>query len=273
MELFVYLVLMNFVDSWIANRTLQISSIAYNLQFAKLWRAIYFILFSSAYWFIIRTISLQRRILQIEKIQLINEARQNRLEKELIEIENARLAAQINPHLVFNTLNFIYNSVQQASNKASEAVVLLAELMNYSLVEHGVEGKVNLEKELQQINNLIKINQIRFDNRLFLDVNVDVNESGAQIIPLGLIVFVENIFKHGDLTDPTNSGRIRITHEDGVLAMTISNKKKKRSHVHSHGIGLKNVVKRFDNIYPGGYTLDICDHANEYSLYLRLNLA
>ncbi|MBS1663081.1 MAG: histidine kinase [Bacteroidetes bacterium] len=277
LELLAYLFLMNLInllsnDQWSffpSGHTLQ------DLQpmLRQLWRGIYFIAFSSAYWLVSRSSEYQKRVLEMEKMQLINLAQKNKLERNLVETENAYLRAQINPHLLFNTLNFIYNNVQQASTKASEAVVLLSDLMNYSLREPEADGKTSLEKEIEQILNLIRINQIRFENKLFLDVEVEGDFSDVKIIPLLIVVFVENVFKHGDLTEPENAGKITISYEDGCLQLFTVNKKKKRTHIASHGIGLTNIKKRLEKEYGDHYRIDIRNDETHFYLHLSIRLA
>lgn len=274
-QLAVYLSLMNLLN-WLANKK-SYFPIGHTLEtlrpmLSQLWRGIYFIGFSTGYWMITRSSQYQQRMQEMEKMQLINLAQKNKLERNLVETENAYLRAQINPHLLFNTLNFIYNNVQQASVKASEAVLLLSELMNYSLREPGDDGLTSLEKEVDQILNLIRINQIRFENKLYLDVDIDGDYHEARVIPLLIVVFVENVFKHGDLTDPHIPGKISLSCEDDRLHLSTVNKKKKRNHVESHGIGLTNIKKRLDKVYGSGYSLDIHNAETQFYLHLSINL-
>lgn len=240
--------------------------------FTQLFRGVYFAIMSTAYWLIIRSVNYQKQIMEMERMQVITIAHKNKLEKNLVETENAYLQSQINPHLLFNTLNFIYNNVQEASQKASEAVLLLSELMNYSLREQDADGKASLEKEVAQVNNIIRINQIRFDNTLFLTVHISGDFQHARIIPLGILVFIENVFKHGDLTDINNPGNISLTFDGSVLELATGNKKKNRNSMYSHGTGLANITKRLDTAYKSAYTLNIRNEDTQYYLYLSLNL-
>lgn len=238
----------------------------------QLWRGIYFIGLSSAYWFAIRTFESEKKVLHLEKLQIINKAEKNSLEKNLVELQNAHLQAQINPHLLFNTLNFIYNKVQEVSQEASEAVILLSELMNYSLRELEPDGKVSLEKEVEQIGNIVRINQIRFNNKLFLQLESSGNFRDARVIPLILIPIIENVFKHGNLTDKDNPGKVTINYDSGHLEMTTSNRKKKREKIYSHGIGIRNITKRLDNFYKGNYSLSMSGDNLDYYVFLRIKL-
>ncbi|MET3883205.1 sensor histidine kinase [Niastella sp. OAS944] len=238
----------------------------------QMWRGIYFIAFSSAYWFAIKTITLQRKILLFEKIQLQNQVDKNNLEKNIIELQNAYLQSQINPHLLFNTLNFVYTNVESVSREAAEAVILLSELMNFSLKEPEADGMVNLETEVEQIKNIIKINQIRFDNRLAIDVKFNGEFSDARIIPIGLLPFIENFFKHGNLTDKDYPGKIIVNYNGESVELITLNRKKVRNKAYSHGIGLINVRKRLDNLYKDRYTLTTNNEGQDYYLHLTIKL-
>lgn len=237
-----------------------------------LWRGIYFTGFSSAYWFVIKSIIAEKRIRHLEKLQMQHQIDKSNLEKGYIEMQNAYLQSQINPHLIFNTLNFIYNNVQQVSEKASDAVLLLAELMNYSLRELEPDGKVNLEKEIEQIRNIIKINQIRFNNKLYLDVEFNGDFSDARIIPMGLLPLIENVFKHANLTDKEYPGKITINYNGEYVEVVTLNKKKTRTKIFSHGIGLVNMHKRLNNLYKDAYTFTINNGDDDFYLHLVIKL-
>jgi hypothetical protein len=238
----------------------------------QLWRGIYFIAFSSAYWFAIKTISLQKKILLFEKAHLQNQIDKQNLEKNIVELQNAYLQSQINPHLLFNTLNFVYTNVESVSREAAEAVILLSELMNFSLKEPEADGMVNLETEVEQIKNIIKINQIRFNNRLYVDLQFNGEFSEGRIIPIALLPFIENVFKHGNLTDKDSPCKIVVNYNGESVELITLNRKKTRLKTYSHGIGLVNVRKRLDNIYKENYTLTTNNGEHDFYLHLIIKL-
>ena len=228
--------------------------------------------FSSAYWFTLRTIDTEKRILRLERMQILDKIEKNRLEKNIVELQNAHLQSQVNPHLLFNTLNFIYNKVQQVSQEASDVVILLSELMNFSLRELEEDGKVDLSSEIEQINNIVKINQIRFNNKLFLELNTKGNFDNARIVPLLLVPIIENFFKHGDMSEKTKPGKISISYDGKYLEMTTQNIRKRRSKIYSHGIGIVNLKKRLANLYDEQYSLIMKSDDNVFCTTLRIKL-
>jgi len=238
----------------------------------QLWRGIYFIGFSFAYSFAMRNMASERKVMQLEKQELQHLIDKNNLEKNYVEMHNAYLQSQVNPHLLFNTLNFVYNNVQQASQEASEAIILLSELMNFSLREPEPDGKVDLEKEVLQIKNIIAINQIRFNNSLYLDVELNGDFGEARIIPMGLLPFIENVFKHADLTDKDYPGKITVNYDGENVELITLNKKKNRPNFRSYGIGLVNIRKRLDNIYKQDYTLTTKNGEHDFYVHLVINL-
>jgi two-component system LytT family sensor kinase len=242
------------------------------LLLRQLWRGIYFAVLSSAYWFVKLALRREKKIREMEKKEILNQAEKNMLEKNLVEMQYSYLQSQINPHLLFNTLNFIYNEVQETSQTASESVLLLAELMNYSLRELEADSKISLEKEIEQIKRIIKINQIRFNNKLYLDIEYNGDFNDARFVPLGLLPFVENMFKHGDLTDRNNPGKITISYNGKIMEFITLNKKRTTRKPESHGIGVKNVTKRLDNIYNNAYSLITKDLGNDFCVHLTVHL-
>ncbi|HET7896673.1 MAG TPA: histidine kinase, partial [Flavisolibacter sp.] len=150
----------------------------------------------------------QRKILEAQKIQLEVEKSQANLNF---------LKAQINPHFLHNTLNFLYAKSLPYSAELSEGILTLSDIMRYALGPAAKDGKVLLKDEIEHMRNVIKINQLRFSNNLHVSFEVNGVVNGATIIPFLLITLVENAFKHGDLKSPDYPITIRLNVADGVL--------------------------------------------------------
>ena len=235
-------------------------------------RAVYFIGFSIAYWFGVRSGQQLKVILELENSKL-KQANQNaELENSLMQAKNAYLQSQLNPHLLFNTLSFIYNSVRKLSNTASQAVLLLSDMMRYSLSDTGIDGKVPLESEVDHIENMIRLNQLRFNEALNLKTDFSGDFQNETIIPLLLLSFIENIYKHGDLTDRDYPAQIVLTCEDRVLRLACTNKKARGKAITGWGIGVENARARLNIHYPDRYTLKITEDDRQYSSLLTINL-
>ncbi|GGG29653.1 sensor histidine kinase [Pontibacter amylolyticus] len=236
------------------------------------WRCVYFMSFSTAYWFVRQTVKDQRRINQMKLASVQAEREKAELEKGLIRSQNALLQAQISPHLLFNTLNFIYNSVQDVSPKASEGVLLLSEVMHYALQRVHEDGKTDLQHEVEHIEKYIALNQLRFSYPLHLQMKCSGRLQG-RIPPLLLLTFVENTFKHGDLTDPTQAACISVSHHQDQLHFSTNNKKRKHHGGRGYGIGIQNAKTRLGEFYDEEeYSLTIEEDEQRHAVHLKIKL-
>jgi len=273
-ELVVYLALMALKDpGFFQGRGTYLFLFPSFLSFVQqLWRGIYFLIFSTAYWLIQRNFIRQALVQEAEKHALRKQQENKELELQLIASRNAFLQSQINPHLLFNTLNFIYNEVQQLSAKAADAVITLSDMMRYSLAEMQPDGKTDLAQEVEQIENMIRLNQFRFEQELFVDFKCEGDLAGYRIPPLVLLPFVENLFKHGNLTNATHPAEICLVVDQGIIHFRTHNRKQKNSFLPSTHIGIQNVKTRLNSIYQGRHQLEIIEEEGRYSVYLTLQV-
>lgn len=235
-------------------------------------RTIYFLGFSFAYWFAIQTYKRNRKISELETQRLIEQNEKITLQKNLLQSRNAYLQAQVNPHLLFNTLNFMYNTSAKVSEKLAETIMNLSDMMRYALTAIDKDDKVSLDKEIEHIHHYIRLNQVRFDEKLNVDFRIEGNPDGLRIIPLALITLIENVFQYGNLHEARQPAIIKIKIQDGKLELDIKNQKRANRRTHGHGTGIPNLKERLDIYYPGRYSLDINDEENIYSLTLKLTL-
>jgi sensor histidine kinase YesM len=201
----------------------------------------------------------------------LNERIQRDLENQRLTAELAFLKSQINPHFLFNSLNSIYSLAYQRSETTPEAILKLSEIMRYMLYECN-DNKVDLARELQYLQNYIDLQKIRFSNKAFIDFKITGKVENQQIVPLMLIAFIENGFKHGVANMPRSPIRLMIDVDDTHLHFYIQNKKHNNNRDASGGIGLNNVKRRLDLLYPGKYNLDIRDETDTYTVELSLIL-
>jgi two-component system LytT family sensor kinase len=238
----------------------------------QIWRGIYFLIFSTAYWWIEKSFAKEQQLKRAETKALEEEKQKKELQLRLAQSQNAFLRAQINPHLLFNTLNFIHSEVQDTAPDASEAIITLSDMMRYSLTETKEDGSVSLEKEFEQIENLVRINQFRFEHRLCMELKTDGDFTSVRIAPLLLLPFVENLFKYAVLTEKEHPALIRAQMDNGVLHFVTENKKRRSRTFPSTGIGIANVRTRLEALYPGRFTLDITDCEQYYRVHLKLEI-
>ncbi|MCA8832860.1 sensor histidine kinase [Hymenobacter pini] len=228
------------------------------------YRGMFFQLVSTGYWFALNAVRLEKQRRQQEE-QL------RATEKSLLEANIAFLKSQINPHFLFNSLNFLYAQVYPHSENAAKAILLLSETMRYALHEDN-NGKVMLSQEVKHLQNYIAINQLRYNNQLQIDFVISGNVQFLMILPLVLITFVENCFKHGELADAQNPLVIRLTTVQNQLTFQTRNKKRLGPKERSTGIGLVNTRQRLEMLYKDRYTLLINDEPDYYTCTLNIEL-
>jgi two-component system LytT family sensor kinase len=186
--------------------------------------------------------------------------------------ENAFLKAQINPHYLFNSLSFIYNIVHKSSPSAAEAVILLSDVIRYALRQVDANGQLPIHEEIE-INNLIELNQLRFNGELQLKFDVELISSSCTIPPLLLISLVENVFKYGELHDARNPALTSLTEVDGVLQFRTKNVIQKRKGTVGYGVGLENTRLRLNNIFPDKHMFNITETEDTYLMALDVQIA
>jgi two-component system LytT family sensor kinase len=210
-------------------------------------------------------------VLQFTVDWFLNERIQRDLENQRLTAELALLKSQINPHFLFNSLNSIYSLAYQRADNTPDAILKLSEIMRYMLYECN-DNKVDLAKELQYLQNYIDMQKIRFGKNAFVSYEVEGVVTNQRIVPLLLISFVENAFKHGVANDPLSPIKIKVIIEDGHLEFYMQNKKHLLNRDAAGGIGLNNVKRRLNLLYHNKHNLVINDTADMYSSELSLVL-
>lgn len=207
-----------------------------------------------------------------KKHRKLLEAQKGQLEIEKAHANLNFLKAQINPHFLHNTLNFLYARSLPYSPELSEGILTLSEIMRYALTDPNLtDGKAALKDEIEHLRNVIRIHQLRFNNDLQVQFEVNGVVNGVHIIPFVLITLVENAFKHGDLKSTGHPITIRLSLNGTSLQFYCSNKKKQGPKEMSTGIGLDNIKKRLELAYMDRYSLDIKDEQHTYTTQLTIH--
>ncbi|QNR85838.1 histidine kinase [Pedobacter riviphilus] len=194
------------------------------------------------------------------------------LEKEKSQNELDLLKQQLNPHFFFNTLNNLYALSLQKSEKTPESILQLSELMRYTIYK-GQEKTVKLSQELDYINDYIQLQQIRLQKTLHFEFDKQVKNDQIDIPPLLLIVFVENAFKHGiERAEDEAFLKLSLTANDTEVVFCCENSFDPEENTNCKGIGIDNLKKRLELLYPNRYTLDITSIANIFKAELKLQL-
>lgn len=194
------------------------------------------------------------------------------LEKQNLKSELAMLKMQVSPHFLFNTLNNIDSLMYEDKERASEAIVRLSDIMRYMLYE-SQQRKVPLTKELEYLNNLIKLQELRLTKKDFIEFKVKGNPDNKFIPALLFVPFIENAIKHGDKKVDSPGIIVNLNIESSSLHFKIKN------HINFNqqkdqtgGIGLNNVKRRLEILYPKKHSLKIIENDKIFQVDLEINL-
>jgi LytS/YehU family sensor histidine kinase len=229
----------------------------------KLIYVYFFRLFSVAFIFM---------FLKLLKDQLAIQKHTLSLEKEKAETELRLLKTQLNPHFLFNTLNNIYSLSLSNSNKTSASIGRLSEILDYILYRCNTMF-VPLSGEIALLNNYIGLEKLRYDERLKVNFKTEIGRE-IEIAPLILISIVENAFKHGagdDMGSPVIN--IDLLVNDGSFKFKVSNSFTPKPQTDENtNIGLPNLKKQLELIYPKTHTLVVEQTSDFFTVTLTVDL-
>jgi two-component system, LytTR family, sensor histidine kinase AlgZ len=193
-------------------------------------------------------------------------------EKEKVTAELQLLKAQVHPHFLFNTLNNIYSFSLGQSPKTPGMILRLSSLLSYMLYDCKAD-EVLLEKEIEVMKDYIELEQARYGDNIEISLNIEGDIKDKYIAPLLLLPFLENAFKHGtsdQLEKPWLSMDIAV--KQYTLHCKIANSKNNHVPLSASGIGIENVRKRLQFIYPGRHELKTADEGDFFVVSLRVEL-
>jgi len=210
-----------------------------------IWRSVYFILLASGYYYLRYYIKERDNSELLEK-RAYEEAL--KAKENLIELNNAKnafLRAQINPHFLFNTLNFIYSSIHKTNPFAAKTLSLLAKIMRYALESGNGPGLTVLEDELGPAKLLLDLWKIRQeDENTEIILDIDDESKRAKFVPLVILTLLENMLKHGNLSDAQHPGMLKIRVEGSQIMVMTKNLINTGLNDSGYHTGLQNVRQR-----------------------------
>ena len=195
-------------------------------------------------------------------------------EKEQLKSELSFLKVQINPHFLFNTLNSIYSLSVAKSEKTPGVVLKLSDLMRY-MIYTSSQKYVDLKAEIEYIKSYIELQKIRLFDTVKILFEIKTIDNTYKIEPMLLIPFVENAFKYGISYTENCEINISIQIENNKLCLITENTVfSKKTEINSEsGIGLTNVKRRLQLLYPDKHILKISENNNQYKVNLEINLS
>jgi len=198
-------------------------------------------------------------------------------ETETLKTELGLLRSQISPHFMFNVLNSLVSLARKKSDLLEPSLIRLSLLMRYVLYENN-HGRISLAEETAYLKNYIELQSLRFGDDIAVDVKMPEAQEleGYEIEPMLLIPFIENAFKHGigSLDNPYIRVRLNVNRNTDLLTFSIENKVAPSSDIkdESSGIGLKNVKRRLDLLYPEKHVFGMDTSFELFEAILTLKL-
>ncbi|WP_316736741.1 sensor histidine kinase [Pedobacter aquatilis] len=271
-----YLVINYFVDYYVNKHTswLLFDEVIFNSRYAfgVLWRALQFMGFSAFYYLFKEYNKSILTRSQLEETRLNYMLKQKEMEVKLSLATNAYLKAQINPHLLFNTLSAIYTDIHTIAPRTAEAVMTLSDVMRFSVNCETTDDLILLGEEIIQVENLIKLHQTRFDYNVNISFRYDSEIRSLKFLPLVLLTLAENLFKHGIYTDENHSAIISLSLSEGVLLIKSSNLINRNKQNNGFGKGLENIRQRILLIYPDNSKFGIKSDDTLFELIIEVKI-
>jgi len=227
-----------------------------------IWRGIYFIFYGTGYYFLLSYYQ--------KKEKSFTQAIENeKLTNDLLRAEQDFLRAQINPHLLFNTLSFIKYAAKRNPAEADEAMMRLSGIMSFALESNS--DKILLSKELDQVQNIIGLNQLRFNHKLNIKCIQQMDNPKVKIIPIVLLTIVENVFKHGNLQDENEPAQICIEATNEHIIIKTCNLPNRQSDIKCNHTGLANINMRLNHAYSDHYEFQYGMADSLFKVYIKIN--
>lgn len=210
---------------------------------------------------------------KLVKSYVVQSNQKTRLERDHLAMELNFLKSQVSPHFLFNTLNSIYRMSEKGDPRTSDTIYRLSGMMRYLLYE-AKDEKLLLQKETQFIEDYVMLAMMRYNDSVRIELMMDEIEEPYRIIPLLLIPFVENAFKHGPEQSRKESWvRIEMSVIEGILHFDVANSVNraiKKPEV--GGVGMENVMKRLKLHYANRHTLQVRETESDHSISLEIQL-
>jgi two-component system LytT family sensor kinase len=194
------------------------------------------------------------------------------LVKDKLETELKFLKNQINPHFLFNTLNNIYGLARKKSDQTPDVVMKLSKLLRFMLYESGKEA-ITIADEIRILEDYLELERIRYNNRLKISFDKEVDDCQQRITPLILLPFVENAFKHGLNETTGNTGiDIKLRLKEGRLNFKVYNTQDYNGdNTVTEKIGLSNVRRQLELMYKD-FSLQLDNLSDSFNVDLQVNL-
>jgi len=197
------------------------------------------------------------------------------VEKQKERAELDFLNAQFNPHFLFNSINSIYGNIDKHNTTARNMLLTFSDMLRYQLYDCN-SNAINIEKEMNYIRNYVALQKARKEESVIIELHIGENLAGFSIAPLLFIAFIENSFKYvSNYENKPNEVKITLVRNNNQLFFKTFNTKESingRKMIDHGGIGITNVKRRLELLYPGKHTLSIQNNEHSHEVMLNIEL-
>ena len=194
------------------------------------------------------------------------------LKNEKTKTELMHLKSQVNPHFFFNMLNNLYGWVDKDTDKAKKLIISLSEMMRYSIYE-GDKSNVTLKEEVEYMQKYIELHRMRYHKEIDIQFSIDIKEETIPVMPLMFIILLENAFKHGVENLRENAFvYLKMLTNDTQIVFEIENNFDPNETPTKPGIGIQNITRRLELVYPKKHSLILNANNNIYKATLIIEL-
>ena len=192
------------------------------------------------------------------------------LKKEKVATELMLIKSQVSPHFFFNMLNNLYGLVGKDPKKGQELILKLSDMMRYSIYE-GEKDLVTLQEEVDYLKNYIELHKMRYHKKIDVRFNCEI-ANDYMVMPLLFIILLENAFKHGVERLRDNAYvHVDMIASNDEIQFTVENNFDVSEAMNEPGIGLKNLKRRLELVYPNKHKLTFTPVEDNYKVQLTLN--
>lgn len=225
-----------------------------NIRFfitSVIYRYILFAIYAGFIWFLITKNKIEKNI-------ILQEMEKHKLSTALLMAEYNLIKSQINPHFLFNTLTFIYSkSVILNDEIVGKSILLLSDILRYSLQDIKLNKEVPLNNEVDYIKKINEINKLRFDGKFYVEISHLGYELNKKVPPFLLLTLFENALKYGDFQNKDHPVIIKITQKFDSISIDITNRKSINPNAiisDSFQIGQRYIFSTLENLYKNNYS-------------------
>jgi len=222
------------------------------------------------YYYVFPNVLLATSLWATEQV-LHREHETQQLTAEKRNAELAFLKTQLNPHFLYNTLNMLYGLAYGVDKTLAGGLLQLSALMRYMLRDTP-DGLVDLTEEVEYLHNFLDLYRLRYPGRLHAELTITGDPTGHRLAPLLLVPFVENAFKHGVLDDPATPVHLQLALTPDAVAFTVENQRHYYQADATSGIGLRNLRRRLELLYPGQYRWEVGPVGHRFRAHLHLGV-